>query len=183
MALPTSRILTCLVLAAAAGCASGGGDTPVGAARDRVTTAQGRTGHNDDIRSVSDEQVVDGLILSAPADVWPRLPIAFEELGIEVTYSDPARFAMGNRGFRVRRIDGKRPAEFLDCGYGNTAQPYANLYEVTMGIVVQLVEGEDGGTRAQVRVDGAAKPRGVSGHAVSCTTKRTLERRLLTLIG
>ncbi len=47
--------------------------------------------------------------------------------------------------------------------------------------MVTLTEVEDG-TRVTVRIDATAKPRTVSGHAVNCSSKGTLELRILTLI-
>lgn len=172
--------LAAAVAVGASACASGGSDTPVGAARDRTVVASSR-GSDLAFRAISDEQVVDGLLLDTRDNAWSRLPGVFEQIGVEVTYSDPAAYAMGNRGFRVRRIDGKRPAEWLDCGMGPTARPYANDYEVTMGLMVQL-EAVPEGTRVHVRVDASAKPRDVSGASIPCASQQTLERRILTLI-
>lgn len=47
--------------------------------------------------------------------------------------------------------------------------------------MVTLTEVEDG-TQVTVRVEGTAKPRSVSGHAVNCSSKGTLELRILSLI-
>lgn len=179
-----SRSLPRLLVVAllAGGCASPGpaSERPVGASRDEVVTASTRVGGTS-VRVISDEQRIDGLVLDTRDNLWARLPAVFEELGIEVTYVDPRVHAMGNRGFRVRRIDGKRPAAWLDCGMGPTARPYANEYEVTMGITVALVDVAEG-TRAEVRVDAAAKPRDVSGASLPCRSTGDLERRLLTLL-
>ncbi|MEQ9398591.1 MAG: hypothetical protein RJQ04_05435 [Longimicrobiales bacterium] len=173
---------TALVIGAGAlpACASSGSDTPVGASRDRSITASSR-GADMSVRAISDEQVVDGLLLDTRENAWARLPGIFEEIGVEVTYRDPATFQMGNRGFRVRRIDGQRPAEWLDCGMGPTARPYANEYEVTMGLMVGL-QAVERGTQVAVRIDASAKPRDVSAGAIRCQSKQTLERRILSLI-
>ncbi len=171
-------VLVLLGVAAVAACASGP-DVPVGAARDRTTRVDSRGGASE-VRAIAEERRVDGLILAPPDSVWVRLPGVFETLGVEVTYSDPRARIMGNRGFRVRRIEGKRPAEWVDCGSGPTARPYANEYEVTMGLTVQLVPVEEG-TQARVRVEASAKPREFSGQAVACTSDGSLERRILTL--
>lgn len=170
-----------VALLALGGCATGSGtDTPVGAAADRTTRIASRGGATD-VRAIADEQVQRGLLLDTRENVWARLPAVFEEIGVEVTYSDPVGYAMGNRGFRVRRIDGERPDEWVDCGMGPTARPYANEYEVTMGLTVQLRAVEEG-TRADVRMDASAKPRDVSGASLPCRSKNTLERRILTLL-
>jgi len=165
-----------------AGCASSGaGDVPVGAGRDRTTTVISGRNYSRSTRAISEDQSVEGLMLATRDYGWSRLPAIFEELGIEVTYSNPAAYTMGNQGTRVRRIGGERPSRYLDCGYGSTAQPYADDYEVTMALMVNLVAAEDG-TLVTVRVEGSAKPRTVSGHAVNCSSKGTLERRILSLI-
>ena len=164
------------------GCAgSGGGAVPVGAGRDRTTTVISGRNYSRSARAISEDQSVTGLMLATPDHGWSRLPAIFEELGVEVTYSNPATYTMGNRGARIRRIGGERLSRYVDCGYGTTAQPYADQYEVTMGLMVTLTEVEDG-TQVTVRVEGSAKPRSVSGHAVNCSSKGTLELRILSLI-
>lgn len=169
------------VLLATACASSGGGEVDVGASRDVRVGAVTRGGATSAYRAITTEQRVDGLLLDTPQNAWSRLPGIYEALGIEVTHSDPATFTMGTRAARVRRVGGERLSRYLDCGMGPTARPYANEYDVTLGVMVQLTPVEEG-TRVTVRVEANAKPRDVSGHAVACSSKGTLEQRILNMI-
>lgn len=129
------QVMVMLGLTLVTGCAgSGAGAVPVGAGRDRTTTVISGRNYSRSARAISDDQSVTGLMLATPEYGWSRLPAIFEELGIEVTYSNPATFTMGTRSSRVRRIGGERLSRYLECGYGSTAQPYADQYEVTLGL-------------------------------------------------
>lgn len=175
------RVLCSALVLSFSACATGTpSEAPVGSSRDRTIRIDSR-GSATDVRAIADEQVQRGLLLDTRDNVWARLPGVFDEIGVEVAYSDPGAYVMGNRGFRVRRIDGERPAEWIDCGMGPTARPYANEYEVTMGLMVHLQAVEQG-TQAEVRMDASAKPRDVSGASLPCRSNNTLERRILTLL-
>ena len=66
---------------------------------------------------------------------------------------------------------------YLDCGRGVTAQPYANLYEVTLSYEVSITRQEVGSSLdAEMRIVATARPRDVRGNPVTCTSKGTLER-------
>lgn len=113
------KVMVMLGLMLVAGCAgSGAGGVPVGAGRDRTTTVISGRNYSRSAQAISDDQSVTGLMLATPDHGWSRLPAIFEELGIEVTYSNPSTYTMGNRGTRVRRIGGERPSRYLDCGTG-----------------------------------------------------------------
>jgi hypothetical protein len=121
--------------------------------------------------------------LSAPPeDVWLALPTVFEELGVEITLRDPRTRTLGNNGFRMRRIGGARNSTFLDCGYGTTAVPHADAYEVTASLVTSLHPGEQGGTVMETLFAASARPREVSGGNIVCSSKGTLEERMLEVL-
>ncbi len=110
-------------------------------------------------------------------EAWNRLPALLEELGLGITFLNAESFLIGHRGGVVRRIDGKRLSVYIDCGSGTTAQPYANLYAVTLAYEVQLIPLEvEGRARAEMRLEASAKARDVSTAAVSCHSKGILER-------
>ena len=108
---------------------------------------------------------------------WSRLPTLLDELGLSVGFVNGESLRIGHRGGPVRRIDGKRLSTYLDCGFGTTAQPNANLYRVTLAYEVQLIPTEvEGRARAEMRVEASARPRDVNGAGVRCVTKGALER-------
>ena len=117
-----------------------------------------------------------------PEQVWAVAPSLFEELGIEINYRIPSAKAIGNTNFRVRRIVGARNSRYLDCGYGRTAVPYADGYEVTGSLVTTFTPGEDGTTIMETLFTASARAREVSGGSVPCTSKGTLERAMAEIL-
>lgn len=108
---------------------------------------------------------------------WTRLPQVLEEIGLSVGTIDESVGYVGQSGERVSRIDGKRMSTYLDCGMGVTAEPYANLYEVTLSYEVLIDKQEVGSSlNAEMRIEATARPRDVRGNPLSCRSKRTLER-------
>ena len=109
-------------------------------------------------------------------DVWAALPAILDGLDIPPTFVDAQGYSIGNRGFRMGRIDGSRPNTFVDCGSGLSG-PLANNYEVTLSVLVSLTaEGE--GTVVQTTIDANGKPRAVSGNPIHCQSRGELELRI-----
>ena len=163
-------------------CASGASSTPeAGASRDATVRVHNPVGTMTiDVRT--DAHADESYVLRPRSETWTMLPAVFERLGIEVAYSDPGTFTMGNAGTEIRRIEGKRLSTWLDCGYGTTAQANADTYTVHMSIMVTLGDVEQTGTEVGTRLEASAKPRSHSGHPVICTSKRTLEPRIAEVL-
>ena len=150
------------------------GATPV------VTRVQGPGGGDVYLTSELSKGV---FLLSAPPEqVWVALENVFGDLGIEITYRNPQAQAIGNNQFRARRIGGARNSRYLDCGYGTTAIPHADAYEVTASLVASLRPGEGGGTVMETLFAASARAREVSGGTVSCTSKGVLERNMVEML-
>ena len=121
--------------------------------------------------------------LNAPPDeVWAAMPAVYEELGIEINLRDPTARVVGNNNFRPRRIDGARNSRYLDCGYGSTAVPHADGYDVTASLIATVRSGDESGTLLETLFTGSARAREVSGGNVSCSSKGTLERRMVEIL-
>ena len=120
-------------------------------------------------------------VAATPVQVWAVLRSVFDQLEIEATEVDPRQRIMGNQRFRPRRIAGERPSTYLECGrdYGGA---YADTRDLTMSFGVQLFGGPTGGTIVASVVSGSTRPRGVSGDALPCQSKGTLEARLFEVI-
>ncbi len=119
----------------------------------------------------------------APLDsVWLALPQVYDLLGISEVGAAPEEKLFGSRGFRVRRIEGKRLSTYLDCGSGATAVPRADDYEVTLSVLTSLSQPATGGTTVLTTVDATAKPRAVASNPVHCSSEGTLELRLWELL-
>ena len=118
---------------------------------------------------------------ATPAEVWAALPAAYEALGIPVTESSPGRRTLGNAGFRTRSLDGKRVSQYVDCGRSNSGA-LANLYDVTLTISTSVADEPEGGATVTTTLDAWARPRMTNGNPVHCSTKTTLEQRLVELV-
>ncbi|MDX1567621.1 MAG: hypothetical protein R3223_07460 [Longimicrobiales bacterium] len=121
------------------------------------------------------------VVLDAPVmDVWTVLPAVFADLDIEAPVQDIGSFQFGNPEFSPRRIEGRRLSSYLDCG-AVAGGSRADRYQVVMQFIVGL-SGADEGTRIRTIVDAYASPRDVSGNAVHCLSRGTLEERLAELV-
>lgn len=123
-----------------------------------------------------------GAVPAAIDSVWMTLPIVYEQLGVPATLVDRARHRIGNTRFSQRRIEGNRLSSYIECGYGVTSANNADTYLVTMSITTNISAVEGGGTAVQTLIDASAKPLEVSGNAVRCASKGTLEKRILELV-
>ena len=122
-------------------------------------------------------------LVAAPRDsVWRVLAEVYDRMGIPVAQSDRGQWEFGHPGYRARRIEGKRPSRFLNCGR-SISGPLADQYSVTLSVLTRLTEAE-GGTMVVTTVVGAAKSReSSSGGAVPCRSQASkLELRLVEII-
>jgi hypothetical protein len=106
------------------------------------------------------------------------LPGVFEELGVPVTLVDRRARMLGTRDSRVRRIGEARPSRYLDCGSGLAGQ-YANIYDVYLTVVTQLLPAAEGGLEVRSQLEAAAKDAAHSNNPVRCTSKGVLEAEIV----
>lgn len=178
----TAHAVAGLAVGLLVACASGGAGTPeTGAGRDVSVRVHNPVGAAQ-IDLQTDTHTETDYLMRPRTETWALMPALFEKLGVEVGYSDPSTFTMGNAGVEVRRIDGKRLSNWLDCGYGTTAQANADTYNVTLSIMVTLNDLQGAGTEVLTRMEASAKPRAHSGHAVVCTSRRRLEPRIAEIM-
>lgn len=89
---------------------------------------------------------------------------------------EPGRRAYGFRGRMPARLAGRRPSAYLQCGH-SLAGSNADPYEIRLSVVT-AVEREGESSRVSTLVVATARPRGVSGNPVPCTTTGELERAI-----
>lgn len=129
-----------------------------------------------DIELVSHELPVERLL------VWGVLPGVYEQLGIPVATSNPQTFQVGNLGYEVQRVDGKRMNSFLDCGMSRGG-PIANSHQVTLIVVTKLEEVSAELTKLTTLVSGTAVHRSTAGYPVSCKSREKLEELIADRVG
>jgi len=115
------------------------------------------------------------------ATIWGVLPGVYQQLGIPVASSNPATFQVGNLGFEVQRVDGKRMNAYLDCGTSRGG-PIANSHQVTLIAVTRLKEVTEKRTELTTFVSGTAVHRSTAGYPVSCRSRETLEELIVDRI-
>jgi len=114
------------------------------------------------------------------ARVWAVLPDVFEQLDVPVTVREvPTR--MGNAGYAVSRVEGKRMSDWIDCGTSLNGV-LANAYSITLQVLVSLRPHGDRDTAVRAYVDAVGRPRSTSGNSAHCNSKGTLEARILELV-
>ena len=146
-------------------------------------TPRGGTGTQSWVDRLAGEAALSSEMVNAPADqVWSILPRVYEELGVNLSVIDSNRMWLGNTRFRLREINGERLSRFLDCGSGVGIVSYADTYQVTMALLTGISEGVEGGSEVQTHFQAVARPRAVSGNDLRCTSRGTLERRIVEII-
>lgn len=113
-----------------------------------------------------------------PRHVWTALAPAFESLG----FRGAGAIDAGRRIFGYpdavfpRAIGGQRPSAFMDCGQSPGGRS-ADTHRLTGSLVTAVrPAGEPGRSMLEVTMVVTARPREVSGAAVSCASNGRLER-------
>ena len=170
-----------VALFVASGCASGGGSAPgpsgpmtqsIGiAGGDRLTISPGPGPTTHAINAGVDH-------------VWRVLPAVFDSIGVPVTRVDPVQRVIGNDGFKTRlRLRNVPLSRYIDCGQTQIGQN-ADSYEVIITLLVQVRPGANAVTSSSLvtTFETVARPLTFSQAYSRCTTKATLEPRLLAAV-
>lgn len=163
-----------LWLVSAIACASGSG----GEMDDIVTTAIGPY----QIRATSEAIASSDSVYATVGEAWGVLPEVYEVLGIPDVVIDVRNKRLGNAEFQPRRIGGSRLSRFLDCGSSIGVPAYADSYDVTMSLITRVTEGGDGVAVVQTQIHAVAKSRDVRGDPILCSSRGTLENRIVEMV-
>lgn len=117
-------------------------------------------------------------VAAAPDATMRALVETYQALEIPVTRVLQAERRLESRNVRVRRIGGERMSRFVDCGTGITGQR-ADQFRVSITLMTSVVSADGGMSRVVTDFDATARPRNTSGSEVYCTSRGTLEVRLL----
>jgi hypothetical protein len=172
-------VLACTLLTA---CASGGSGASTTSSVGGGVEVRNMVGGRGTLDLSTEASVRDSILPASRASVWSALPSVFETLEMDTPTVDAASLMIGNARFRPRRrIGGERPSRYFDCGSGPGGD-YADRYQVTLYLMVQLRSAPGGGTMVRTTLDASARPRDVAGGSVHCGSKGSLERRIVELI-
>jgi hypothetical protein len=156
-----------------AACASTNASTPTQVDRVIVSSDAGT------IRSHEEIPTASTTVKSTPAQVFPALRGAYEELGIKVVVFDSSGVGgrVGNPYFvKTSRLGNTPLSRYLDCG-GTITGPAADNYKVTMS-VLSVVSASGSGSAVHTRVSARADNAAASGGSLSCLPIGTLEAAL-----
>ena len=172
------RSATMLLSLALSGCASG--STVVSTAT--PIQSIGATGTNDRMTlSPGSGPNVNTLAYSADA-IWRVVPAAFDSIGVTVTRLEPATKVIGNDGFKIRQRLGKTNlSRYIDCGQTQIG-PNADDYEVHILLVVQVRPVTLSTSSLVTTFEASARPIAFSQGYSRCTSRGSLEAKLLTAI-
>lgn len=183
-------LLVCPLVLTLLACASTGrgpngtaGSGSAGSAAPAPSTMRVSTpGGNLNIR-VRPDEMRSSFIVAAPIDrVWRALPAAFDSLGIPSGVVDAAARQFGSAGFRVRRRLGTVPlSRYFDCGQTQIGEN-ADEYDVQLQVIATLRTGTAGTTNVEMFLDALARPVAFSQGYQACSTRGTLDVRLVERI-
>lgn len=162
---------------AATACATAGG-SPTGTVAEQMLRLAGN--HDTPRRDDSEVFWVDTLA-APPARTFVAVAEVYRALGLPLNFADQAALQLGGTVLRLGTVDGKLRSAWLDCGRGPTAQPNADLYDVTLTIASRVVAVEPGSTVETV-LRAHADPRDVTADRLPCNSLRTIEPRIAELV-
>lgn len=174
------RPLVPLVLLAACAPASSSAPPP---AQPNLPSRVLQAGGSTDIR-LNNEAAPEAMRVAAEAArVWELLPAVYAELQIPLGTLEPAQRRIGNTRISLRRRLADAPlSRYLDCGSGLTAAPYADTYLVTASILTTLQPAEGSATDVFTTVSASARNPGTSSDPLACSSRGTLEQRIVELL-
>jgi hypothetical protein len=179
-----TRAIPVLILASVAACASSGAvGTTVGATARPVSQdiSVGTGGAGDRLTIAPSTGPNVNTLEFSPDRVWKVLPAAFDSVAVPVAHLDPATKTIGNEGFKIRQRLGKVAlSRYFDCGTTQIG-PNADSYDVFLTVMVQ-VQPAGAGTRLVTNVEASARPITFSQAYSRCTSRGSLETRLLDAI-
>jgi hypothetical protein len=165
-----TRLLSPLLLATLAACASG-----TGAVRETrpvpelsVPGLRGTMDANSAVPSSTAQ------LSAAPDAVWNALVKVYGDLGLPVTGVDTGAKVLDSVDQRLRTVGGRRLTDLVDCGgtYGS-----ASTYDIYLTVRTQLKAGEAGGTLSSTQVTATARPPAGSSR-VQCASSGGLEQMI-----
>jgi len=170
-----TRVLSALVLASVAACASD--PVPV-----TVTPASGfppraeRIGDTFYINLPVDTEPFTSEVPGTPDRIFPLVAEVYEELGIPIQTFHAEAYILGNARFTARRRVGPIALErIVDCGLGITGVNAASR-PVTLHVVTQLKPLDSGLVRVETTVYGVSRPAdGTSTNSTACSSRNGLE--------
>lgn len=177
------RTVSLLVLAAVAGCVSAPPADPTPAETTvRVGSVSTGDDHTGSMRLYNEGAAQERSFAATVPAVWQALMATYNQLEIPVTDIAADRHRLESRGVRVSTVGGQRMSRYLDCGSSVTGDR-ADNWVVSISLVSSVTAVEDGGSLLRIDLDAAANPRVASGGAVHCTSRSTMEARILDEVG
>jgi hypothetical protein len=126
-----------------------------------------------------------GAVIGAPLQaIWRILPTAFDSAGVPLTLIDPKKHLMANEGFKVRqKLGTERLSTYFECGTTQVG-PNADSYELYVTVYANLERLKSDTTRTSmtVAITAAAKPLQFAQDYSRCTSKTSLERKMLDVV-
>lgn len=171
-----------LVALGAAGCASSQGAQELPDERSGVGTVTiDAVTSRFDIRVMEEVSPVRDTVNAIVEEVWNLVPEAYVQLGVPISGVNPEARLLGNNGFRARGNFGDtRLSELVNCGRTMTGD-IADEYDLRFEVMTQVHDAEGKSVVTSV-VEAVARPRGVSGNAVHCSSTGKLEREIVRLV-
>ncbi len=125
---------------------------------------------------------MDAAVPMALDQVWRRLPVVFDSLGIPIGMVDPTAHTIGNPSYRLRRRVGTVAlSKYINCGSAQ-GMSSADTYEISLSVVTQARSTGAASTTLSTTVAASGHPITQSGDDVRCTSTGTLERKILEMV-
>jgi hypothetical protein len=174
-----STALVCLALVSACASSGAGSEQPVTPHTTRVVTNPG-TGLT--VTTTTSSATITGDVPFPLERVWAILPSVYDSLGIAPAEVNAASRAITASNLKVRRRLGTELlTRILDCGSGQGG-PSAETYEIVMTVRTQLKAAGAAATTLASEIGATGKPVAFVGDYVRCTSKTTLEQKIVDAV-
>jgi hypothetical protein len=139
------------------------------------TRARVFTGDPSSTELVNESRSMSAVIDAPVRDVWMALEDVYADLELEVTTSIPGDGLLVAAGVRLRRLEGRRPSYWVDCGSGMTG-PVADDANVQITVSSTLSSGGGRSSILGVQVEAWGRRRDSATGDLYCSTRGRLER-------
>jgi hypothetical protein len=122
--------------------------------------------------------------IAVPAEqVYAALVAVYRDIKVPLTDANQAQRILGNQSLKIRRSLGGVPMQnYVDCG-GQSGQPNAETFDLTLNIMSFVTAGADGGSTLTTRLSGVGSdPNHGQGNQMRCSSTGELEARIAKMV-
>lgn len=170
------RIVACIVVAAGlTACAARSPNE--GRPREDVVRVSAHDGRSVVVPLIHEDFVTGGVVKAPREQLWPLLPLVYEELGLPAPARDQSIWTVAVQNHTLtRRLGSERLSELINCGSGLTGAN-ADTHRIRLSVRTWLEPAAEG-TEVRTRVEAHASSVEGLANSFHCSSRGELEMRI-----